>query len=224
MTNIPANDDASEAANELAPAAQSSAIALRPSPEIAANFPILNSALALLGEEALEPSASALPEKRAPRRRRKPRPPRRAKRESKRTVARPVEPESPLERHERKCLVCHHPEREAIEEMFVHWHNPFRMACDYDLPLRSIYRHVHATGLVAARRRNLRCVLEHLLEGATRVRATGDTIVRAVRAYTCLTDNNTWVEPATHVIVSPGSAGSPPRNSPKSNRHFAIRK
>lgn len=95
------------------------------------------------------------------------------------------------------------------------------MACDYDLPLRSIYRHAHATGLLAARRRNLRCVLDHILERATGTKVTSDSIVRAVRAYACLTNDNKWVEPATHVIVSPSS---PPAKAPKSNRHLAIRK
>jgi hypothetical protein len=228
MTINPAHlDDASEPANQPAPASQSSAITLRPSPALAAEFPALNQALVFLGEEPLEVSAPApaLPAKRAPRRRRrKQRPTVRATRKSQPFTARPPESETPLERHERKCLICHHPERETIEDMFVHWHQPFRMAHDYDLPLRSLYRHAHATGLLAARRRNLRCVLDHILERATSIHITSDSIVRAVRAYTCLTDDNKWVEPATHVIVSPGSPAPPPRNSPKSNRHLAIRK
>lgn len=229
MTTNPAHhDDASEPANQPAPAGQSSAITLRPSPALAAEFPALNQALVFLGEEPLEVSAPspvpATPAKCAPRRRRRKAPPVRATRKSKRFIAREPEPETPRERHERKCLVCQHPERETIEDMFVHWHQPLRMAHDYDLPLRSLYRHAHATGLLAARRRNLRCVLEHILEDATRVDVTGDAIVRAVRAYTCLTDDNKWVEPATHVIVSPGSTPPPPRNAGKSNRHLAIRK
>jgi hypothetical protein len=227
MTANPALDDAPEAANQPAPAAQSSAITLRPSPQPATEFPALNRAIVFLGEEPLEVSAPApaMPTKRAPRRRHRKAPrPVRASRASKRIIARPPEPETPLERHERKCVVCHHPERETIEDMFVHWHQPFRMAHDYDLPLRSLYRHAHATGLLAARRRNLRCVLDHILERATSIHITSDSIVRAVRAYTCLTDDNKWVEPATHVIVSPGSPAPPLRNSAKSNRHLAIRK
>ena len=225
MTTNPAHlDNASEAANQPSPAGQSSAITLRPSPALAAEFPALNQALVFLSEEPLEVSAPApaTPAKRAPRRRRRKAPPVRAARASKRFIARPPESETPRERHERKCLVCHHPERETIEDMFVHWHQPFRMAHDYDLPLRSLCRHAHATGLLAARRRNLRCVLDHILERATSIHITSESIVRAVRAYTCLTDDNKWVEPATHVIVSPGSP-APPQNAPKSNRHLAIR-
>ncbi len=227
MTTNPAHlDDASGAANQPAPVGQSSAITLRPSPALAADFPALNRAIVFLDEEPLEVSAPApaMPAKRAPRRRRRKAPRVRAIRAPKRFIARPPESETPLERHERKCLVCHHPERETIEDMFVHWHQPPRMAHDYDLPLRSLYRHAHATGLLAARRRNLRCVLDHILERATSIHVTSDSIVRAVRAYTCLTDDNKWVEPATHVIVSPGSTTPPPQNAPKSNRHLAIRK
>ena len=76
MTTNPAHlDDAPVAANQPAPAAQSSAITLRPSPELAADFPALNQALVFLGEEPLEVSAPvptpAMPAKRAPRRRRR---------------------------------------------------------------------------------------------------------------------------------------------------------
>jgi hypothetical protein len=214
MTNTPANDDSPEAASPLA--AQSSAITLRPSPELAAEFPALNRALVFLGEEALEAPAPAQPARRTPRRRRrKPRPPARVTRKSKRFIARPAEPETPLERHERKCRVCHHPDREAIEEKFVHWHQPTRIAYEHSIPADSLYRHAHATGLFKARRRNLRSVLEHIMEDVTRIQVTGDCIVRAVRAYTCLTDDNKWVEPATHVIVSPGSV---PVKPCKSNR------
>ncbi len=62
MTTNPAHlDDASEAANQPAPAGQSSAITLRPSPALAAEFPALNHALVFLGEEPLEVSAPTPP-------------------------------------------------------------------------------------------------------------------------------------------------------------------
>ena len=130
-----------------------------------------------------------------------------------------MEPETPLPRHERKCVVCHHPERETIEEFFVRWRQPHRMAQEYDLPVGSLYRHARATGLFAARRRNLRSVLEYILEDASVTQVTGDCMVRGVRAYTCLTDDNKWVEPASLVFVSPGSAAPPPRSARQANRH-----
>jgi hypothetical protein len=221
MTNIPANDGAPEAANSLA--AQSSAIALRPSPEMAAVFPELNRALVRIGEENLAARVPSLPERRAPRSPRKiARRPRRAARKSKRFIARPPEKETPLERHQRKCAVCRHPEREAVEDLFVHWHQPSLISRYYDLEIRSIYRHAHATGLLRARRRNLRCVLEHILEDAMRVQVTSDSIVRAVRAYTCLTDDNRWVEPTARVVFS-STARAPKRPPDRGRRPKRIR-
>jgi hypothetical protein len=35
-----------------------------------------------------------------------------------------LEMKAALERHSRKCIICHHPEREAIEEEFLHWRAP----------------------------------------------------------------------------------------------------
>jgi hypothetical protein len=117
-----------------------------------------------------------------------------------------------LSRHQRKCTICRHPEREAIEEAFLHWHNPGNICSDYQLgDRRAIYRHAHATGLFERRRDNLRSILEHLLERAEGARLTADTVIRALRAYTCLTDTGRWVEPPTHVIFSmtrPGAAPS----------------
>ncbi|HXQ24811.1 MAG TPA: hypothetical protein VN822_00245 [Candidatus Acidoferrales bacterium] len=122
--------------------------------------------------------------------------------------------ESSLERHERKCVVCHHPDREEIEELFLHWHEPHSTAYHYKVPVRSLYRHAHATGLYAARQGNLRSVLDRILEDAERAKVTGDCIVRAVRAYTCLTTDNKWVEPPTRVLFS--SRHLPPFTSHKS--------
>jgi hypothetical protein len=110
------------------------------------------------------------------------------------------------ERHERKCSVCCHPDRDAIEEAFIHWHSPTLIAQDYEISDDSIHRHAYATGLDAVRSRNLRCALERILEKAQRVVPTADSIVRAVRAYTRINDAGEWVEPPTHVIVSSGSA------------------
>jgi hypothetical protein len=118
-------------------------------------------------------------------------------------------PESPLERHQRKCVVCAHPDREAIEEDFLHWLSPNGIAYDYKFPASSLYRHAHATGLYTQRQGNLRSLLDHILDHASGATVTGDCIIRAVRAYTCLTPQNTWVEPASRVIFSTAPAPAP---------------
>jgi hypothetical protein len=33
-----------------------------------------------------------------------------------------------LSRHQRKCCVCRHAERDAIEEAFIHWQSPNEIA------------------------------------------------------------------------------------------------
>lgn len=117
-----------------------------------------------------------------------------------------------FERHSRKCAICNHPEREAIEELFIHWHNPGTI-CFQFRPLNeySLYRHARAAGLYAARRSNLRFVLEHILEQAERVRVNSGGILAALRAYACLTDQNEWVEPAKRVIVKTSFTREEPR-------------
>jgi hypothetical protein len=52
-----------------------------------------------------------------------------------------LEMKAALERHSRKCIICHHPEREAIEEEFLHWRAPWKLAEDYNLAdYRTLYR------------------------------------------------------------------------------------
>lgn len=116
--------------------------------------------------------------------------------------------ESSLERHQRKCVICAHPDRDAIEELFLHWHSPRSTAFDFGVPVRALYSHAHATGLYLCRQDNLRAVLDRILERADRATVSADSVIRAVRAYTCLTSDNKWVEPPSRVIFS--SASAPP--------------
>jgi hypothetical protein len=55
---------------------------------------------------------------------------------------------SSIERHSRKCAICTHPAREAIDQAFLHRPRHPNIVKDYNLPsLSSLYRHAHATGL-----------------------------------------------------------------------------
>lgn len=110
--------------------------------------------------------------------------------------------EDRLERHRRKCQICDHPLREEIEEEFVNWHPVYRLAKSYDLAdYRSIYRHATATGLINARRDNMRWALDSILEQAPG-HVNADSVIRAIRAYSCLDEHNKWSEPPTQVIFS----------------------
>ena len=86
----------------------------------------------------------------------------------------PPDPPPSIERHSRKCAICTHPDRQAIDEAFLHrsrrdrtrgwarvWaddsaqqnvdsaqRNIVQIVKAYNLPsLSSLYRHAHATGL-----------------------------------------------------------------------------
>ncbi|HXP68084.1 MAG TPA: hypothetical protein VOA88_02270 [Candidatus Dormibacteraeota bacterium] len=117
-----------------------------------------------------------------------------------------------LERHSRRCIICHHPEREAIEEEFVHWRSPSRLAHDYKLgDYRTIYRHARAAGLLLQRRERLHSALDAFVESVDDVTFTGDTILRAMRAYSCIDSHGRWTEIPTQVQFSTSHDGHSPQ-------------
>ena len=123
-----------------------------------------------------------------------------------------------LERHSRRCIICHHPEREAIEEEFVHWRAPWKLAQDYKLTdYRTVYRHARAAGLLLQRRERLHSALDAFVESVDDVTFTGDTILRAMRAYSCIDSHGRWTEIPTQVQFSTSTDGPPPQPSPRSS-------
>ncbi|MGH9736465.1 MAG: hypothetical protein ACRD8A_17990 [Candidatus Acidiferrales bacterium] len=129
--------------------------------------------------------------------------------------------EDRLERHRRKCQICDHPLREEIEEEFVNWHPVYRLAKNYDLSdYRSVYRHATATGLIQTRRDNMRWALDSILEQAPG-HVNADSVIRAIRAYSCLDENNKWAEPPTQVIFSVADRQIP--SSGRSRIKHAVR-
>src|ERR1700758_1988902 len=117
-----------------------------------------------------------------------------------------------LERHSRRCIICHHPEREAIEEEFVHWRAPWKLAHDYKLAdYRTVYRHARAAGLLLQRRERLHSALDAFVESVDDVTFTGDTILRAMRAYSCIDSHGRWTEIPTQVQFSTSHDGRPPQ-------------
>lgn len=117
----------------------------------------------------------------------------------------PDDSDSSFEHHRRKCQVCNHPDREAIEELFIAWHSPRSIRIEFGtyhrLDCSSIYRHARAAGLYAKRRKNLRAVFDLILEHAGNIAPTAHGIVAIVRAYSCLTDTHDWIEPERRVHV-----------------------
>jgi hypothetical protein len=123
----------------------------------------------------------------------------------------PSDPSQPpdFNRHARRCVVCSHPDRDAIEGDFIRWKSPKIIAEDYHIADRSsFYRHAHATGLFARRRREFARVLEDILECVehSTLEDTADVIIRAARVYAHLDENGNWIEPTRTQIILTGPA------------------
>ena len=92
------------------------------------------------------------------------------------------------QRHRRKCAICHHPHHEAIDDDFLRWRSPVQIVNEYQLAHHSaIYRHAHATGLVARRKASVLTVLEQILERAQSAKVTASSIVNAACLYAKMT-------------------------------------
>ena len=139
-------------------------------------------------------------------------PPRKTYARIARRSAAPVSATADRKRHERRCLICRHPEREEIEDEFIQWQHPYDISKAYGLNERVVYRHARAVGLYARRTRNVRSALDSVLQNCYDAKVTGDTIVRAVRAYTRITDDGQWIDPPSRVIFS--SASRPASTQP----------
>ena len=128
-------------------------------------------------------------------------------------VSRPERPS--LAHHRIKCNVCSHPERHAIDEAFLRWESPEKLVRQYAIAHRSsIYRHAHATGLYAKRRRALSSSLEFIIEHAGHVVPTVGEFFRAVKEYAQLGDNGQRIVPSKPRIITLVSDSRPETGSP----------
>ena len=128
----------------------------------------------------------------------------------------PSDPSTPpdFSRHPRRCTICSHPDRDAIEGDFIRWRNPQQIAKAYNLSDRvSVYRHAHYAGLFQRRKRQVARVLETLLESVeTCPLEAADMIIRATRLYVRLNEHGEWTEaPRTqYLLTGPASLDEPP--------------
>ena len=131
-------------------------------------------------------------------------------------------PRAAMGPHTRRCNVCRHPDRKAIEHEFLRWRSPDKIAREYGIPDHSsIYRHVHATGIFARRRKAVRVALESVIECAEIVKVTAASVVKAVYAYTHINEFGEWIKhPTKHIVIvkhenaSGENAQSAPNQSP----------
>ncbi len=98
-------------------------------------------------------------------------------------------------RHSRKCLICRHPDVDAIEQIYLNWFSA-RAIADYfrfhDLDV--VYRHAAAAGLDVLRRQNVRSVLERFIEEWRHVKITSSAIIRSIRALSCVDERGHWTD------------------------------
>jgi len=117
----------------------------------------------------------------------------------------PSQPEPTLSHHARHCTICHHPERQAIDEEFIHWHSPKTIAADYAVGMRSVYRHARALGLFERRAANLREALGQIIERVENASITSNAVVHAVYAHAHLSPSGRWIEPPLVVPTNPSA-------------------
>ena len=130
--------------------------------------------------------------------------------------------------HRIKCNVCSHPDRPTIDEAFLRWESPEKLARRFGLNNHtSIYRHVHATGLYAKRRRALSSSLEFIIEHAGQLVPTVGEFLSAVKEYAQLDDQGERIVPS-----KPRTHAKRPNHRPRSrlarrsnqSEHRGIRK
>jgi hypothetical protein len=136
----------------------------------------------------------------------------------------------PSSRHARKCSICRRVDRKDIEDAFLRWRSPDSIVSEFRLAHHStIYRHAHATGLVAQRKANLYTALEYIIEKAESIEPTASEVINAIRL--CAQLDGLWTEPPrTHIVIHKKAdetrIPSPPASSipsSKSNREPEIR-
>ena len=110
-----------------------------------------------------------------------------------------------LAHHKVRCSICNRPDREAIDEAFLHWRRSWDLVREFKIASRtSLYRHAHALGLFERRARNMRFALSVIIEEVETVSPSADAIIHAIRAYSCLDDTGHWTDPPKRLVVSRG--------------------
>jgi hypothetical protein len=99
-----------------------------------------------------------------------------------------------LERHSRKCSICRHPQRQQIDESFLHWRSPATIMHCFGIENETtIYHHAHAFNFFALRNRNLQSALSNVIEDIDRHHFTGAEMLDAVRALAHLSEDGRWI-------------------------------
>jgi hypothetical protein len=104
-----------------------------------------------------------------------------------------------LGRHASNCKICRHPERQQIEQAFIDWRSPAKIAQEFRIERSCIYRHAHALSLFRRRGRNLRAALESIIEQGGDVRPNASAVVAAIQVYGKINLRGEWIERDDHL-------------------------
>jgi hypothetical protein len=97
-------------------------------------------------------------------------------------------------RHEARCSICSDERRQEIEQDFVAWVGPSRIAKKYKVTRDALYRHAHALDLMSRRRQNVRAALERMIERSDYVKVNAGVVVQAVSVYARLNARGELIE------------------------------
>lgn len=127
-----------------------------------------------------------------------------------------------FERHSRKCQICRSPYVDDIEQLYLQWERVDLICRYFQLAdADAVYRHARAAGLDVLRRQNSRWVVEQFIEQWRTVKITSSTVIRSIRALSCLDEKGRWTDlPKTHILVrgtdappdSAASSSGPPES------------
>ena len=112
-----------------------------------------------------------------------------------------VQPKACQSRHEAQCTVCRHRDRAEIEQAFLNWASPAKIAKKYGITRDALYRHAHALGLMERRGRNVRSALERIIEKAEMVEPNASAVVSAVAAYAKINARGQWAERTEQINI-----------------------
>jgi hypothetical protein len=97
-------------------------------------------------------------------------------------------------RHFSQCSLCKHAQQDEIEQEFLSWKSPDKIAETFGICRDSIYRHARAFDLLEPRRRNVRFALERIIERAGDVEVNASAVVSAIATYSKLNANGQWID------------------------------
>lgn len=108
-----------------------------------------------------------------------------------------------FDRHSRKCQICRSPYVDLIEQVYLQWERVDNICRYFQLAdTDTLYRHARAAGLDALRRQNSRWVVEQFIEQWRDVKISSATVIRSIRALSCLDDKGRWTDlPKTHIFL-----------------------